>query len=520
MAEFNGSLFQIHRGRNEGMYVRSSLDGTNWTAWREIGGSTPNAASIVAFNGRLYATHRGMDNNIYTVSSADGLTWTPAERASGETSDGFAKTPDAVAMTVFNNRLYQAHRGSNNFIYLRSSTDGSRWTGWQQIDGNTPDAISLATFNNKLYVSHRGLDNGIYTRSFDGANWTAWERAPGDTPDAPAMATFANRLYQIHRGLDNEMYMRSTDGSSWTGWQKQGGATLSAPFMTAFRGRFYQTHQGTDDNIYTRSSTDAATWTNWVNGNGSTPVDRAATLTEPNDRLTELVNKPSSLNIDEIGEYRRLVAQRPQGERTQWYRKLQDKTPFFNQRNNRSPGNIADAMCNVTALANCLTYLGIKNPNPSMQFEDYLERLRVNKRYGSREVWTTLARLAKDLGADPVDKGSGITSISFNAEQIKSALDAGYVVMGSIRLKHSAKHKEMRHIVRYQGYDASGFIVDDPFGRATDGTVPYGQKTTYKTQNKKNSDGEDQEGNNNRWDWRFAQRVGRHFLIIRPGSLP
>ena len=237
--------------------------------------------AMASLNGRLYQSHRGYDNNIYTRSSTDGINWT------NWNNNGGGSTLNAPSLAAFNGRLYQSHRGSDNNIYTHSSTDGVNWSAWAQSGGTTQSAPTLAAVNGKLYQSHRGYDNNIYTRSStDGVNWSGWMQAGGSTPTAPALAGYNSRLYQTHRGFDaNKMYTRSsTDGMNWTGWAESGGSTPSYPTIAEFNGRLYQTHRGYDSNlIYTRSSTDGVNWTGWTSINRSTPT--APSMTAFNGRL-------------------------------------------------------------------------------------------------------------------------------------------------------------------------------------------------------------------------------------------
>jgi hypothetical protein len=236
---------------------------------------------MASLNGRLYQSHRGNDNNIYTRSSTDGINWT------NWNNNGGGATLNAPSLAAFNGRLYQSHRGYDNNIYTRSSSDGVNWSGWAQSGGATQSAPTLAAVNGRLYQSHRGFDNNIHTRSStDGVNWSGWVQSGGGTPTAPTLAAYNGRLYQSHRGFDgNKMYTRSsTDGMNWTGWAESGGATPSYPTMAEFNGRLYQTHRGYDSNlIYTRSSTDGVNWTGWTSINRSTPT--AASMTAFNGRL-------------------------------------------------------------------------------------------------------------------------------------------------------------------------------------------------------------------------------------------
>ncbi|MBO1053916.1 MAG: hypothetical protein HEQ25_18520, partial [Dolichospermum sp. DET73] len=61
-----------------------------------------------------------------------------------------------VAMEVFNNRIYQSVRGTDNGIYNRSSADGTNWTAWQNFGGATLGGPDLEVFNGRLYQTVRG----------------------------------------------------------------------------------------------------------------------------------------------------------------------------------------------------------------------------------------------------------------------------------------------------------------------------------------------------------------------------
>jgi hypothetical protein len=86
-------------------------------------------------------------------------------------------------MELFNNRIYQSVRGTDNGIYNRSSVDGTTWTAWQNFGGATLADPELEVFNGKLFQAVQGTDNAIYTRySSNGTNWNVWEERGGLTP--------------------------------------------------------------------------------------------------------------------------------------------------------------------------------------------------------------------------------------------------------------------------------------------------------------------------------------------------
>ncbi len=553
MSIFGNKLFQTVRGMDNSIYTRSTADGTKWTTWTKTDdfGKTPSAVSMSIFGNKLFQAHRGTDNSIYTRSTADGTTWTNWAK-----TDDLGKTPSAVSMSIFGNKLFQAVRGVDNSIYTRSTADGTTWTNWAKTDdlGKTPSAVSMSTFGNKLFQTVQGMDNSIHTRSTaDGKTWTTWKKtddlgktlteAEDITDNLPLEQYRWQAVYYNNNSLTGAPVFGRVEGNA-TGFSNSWGSggpgigvgndNFSARYTGAFKfeaaqytfkpnaddgfriwidGKLYHDAWNTPSQKTFQLGLSAGVHNIKVEYRELTGNAQAQFSWEKVDRLTLLTQKSSLLTIDEINEYRKLVSQKPESDRAQWYKKLQDKTPYFNQRNNQTPGVSGDIMCNVTALANCLTYVGIKNPIPTMQFEDYLEKYRKDKGYGSRESWKTLSDIARDLGALPDDKsGFGTTNGSFDANQIKRALDRGSAVMVSVVANG------IGHIVRFQGYDDNGFIVDDPFGRATDGQGSYqsanGPAPTYKTLNSKTGDGEEQVGSNNKWSWDYAKKNSSFFLVI------
>ncbi|MEG4634482.1 C39 family peptidase [Microcoleus sp. AR_TQ3_B6] len=276
---------------------------------------------------------------------------------------------------------------------------------------------------------------------------------------------------------------------------------------------------------------------NWLHtGSGTFTLNSSPT---PN-RLNQLGSK-SSLTIDEIQEYRGLVTQRPQSERAGLYRTLQYKVPYFNQRDNASTERgkrIGDVMCNVTSLASCLTALGIKNPNPSKQFEDVLEdRLRANpSRYPSsgvfnaRYIWDNLSQLARDLGVASSGtqymQGFSSTNTTFFQNFVRnnweSALQQGKTIMAGVNTTQPG------HIVKVIDIDwnRGGIVVDDPYGQAQNsslndykrfnytGTLNTTSRGSVNTQQGQNENGI---GNDNFWSWSYCAEVFGDTWYLRLG---
>jgi Peptidase_C39 like family len=513
MAEVGGKLYQTHRGTDNGIYIASSNNGKDWSGWEKLPGATENAPAIVNLRGTAYIAHRGLDNRIYFAS------YDNAKAGRWQALPNGGVTPDALAMVEHRGKIYMAHRGQDNGIYLASSSDGVNWNRWSKLAGETPDAIAMAVSQGKLYLAHRGMGNQIFTAWLEGDSdrFSGWKQQAGTTPDSLSLTDFNGKLYAMHRGINNHMYISSlSNGQNWDSWKELPGETPSAPFIRAFQDKLYATHQGKSDQIFLGAINSNGSFIGWQERGGSTPID--------GNRLTQLAQKPGILSSEEIREYRQLVGQKPEAERTEWYRQLQPKIQFFNQLNNESSyydrfGLVNKwNMCGVTSLSGALTYLGVKNPKPGMQFEDALEVIRREQKFtpkdGGAESWKALGELSGYFGVTSRQVDGGLTDSRIN--DIKAALDRGASVILGIRKDY------MGHLVRIQGYDSTGFIIDDPFGDATQGFVngidkgePY---TTYKVRNTSNNDSETQFGNNSKWSWNFTKGLAVRYLVLEQGS--
>lgn len=255
----------------------------------------------------------------------------------------------------------------------------------------------------------------------------------------------------------------------------------------------------------------------------------------------------SELPTDAIQKFRKFIAQRPEQERILMYRFLQGRTKFFNQHNNESRRSDdygqarPNQMCGVTTLANVLTYLGARNPNPGKQFENALEDLRRNPKLhsklqlpwtafrkglddngvvGGSEVWGVLGYFSTYFGAKAgVDDYYELGNLNDDRiSKIKAALDQGSGVLLGINMPDSLTTpgpNRRGHIVRIQGYDDTGFIIDDANGNVSTGS--YTENT--KVEGNDSYDSISQPGNNNKWTYAFTKRHSKHSFIIHEGTV-
>ena len=244
------------------------------------------------------------------------------------------------------------------------------------------------------------------------------------------------------------------------------------------------------------------------------------------DRLIEIWNayfrsegfktleQAEELTPKEIREYRNYIKALPEEERADWYLELQKKVPYHNQRDNESLATevdidknkwlkdgeaIGDIMCNLTSEAMCLEMLGIEFPCGEYdsncveygQFEDYLECLRLSKKYGHRGECRTRKELATLLGVQQKWVKVNSNKIDVIERLLSEALKDGRSILISA---------SFGHIVRLQAITNEGLVVDDPYGKVYDfsksGATPkYYIKNAYDQRNGNRL------GADNLWTW-------------------
>ncbi|MEB3831682.1 M23 family metallopeptidase, partial [Phormidium sp. CCY1219] len=191
----------------------------------------------------LFQTHRGLDNRIATRYSSDGQNWSAWKKEN---------IPNEVTyyqpvVAKLNGVAYQSHVGKDKKIYTRSSTNGINWTAWKSANVSNEEtnyAVAMTALNGRLYQSHVGKDKKIYTRSStNGINWTAWKSANVSNEEAygdPWLEAFNGKLYQYHIGKEGYLYMRSSnDEQNWSAWKRMGNARTHFPEKKDGGGKYY-----------------------------------------------------------------------------------------------------------------------------------------------------------------------------------------------------------------------------------------------------------------------------------------
>ncbi len=239
--ECGGKLHTVVRGTGDSLWYGyvDRFDG-RFRGWVPLSGSTPSkpdlAAAFSVNTCKLYLVVRGTDSGIY-LNVNDGSSWTGWRQLPGSTSDG-------PAIAILGGTLHIVARGAAPTTTLwhgRMDIATGNWLGWVQLSGSTPSTPDLAAdeTNGALYLAVRGAsDNYVWIRKWTAASgWGAWTPlTDGATSNGPAVTV----------GWDGKLHLLvvDTNGSSmwyrnmniatgtWSAWSPMPGSTSATPTLT------------------------------------------------------------------------------------------------------------------------------------------------------------------------------------------------------------------------------------------------------------------------------------------------
>jgi len=172
MAFTGTSLCLMHRGTNNGIYQTCSNDGWNFPGWQQTDGWTIDAPVMAFSNGRLYQGHRGLYNNLYTRFSVDGGNTFTSWRDVGRTSDQSFSMTNFFDGTNLNLCLLHKGNGQDRQMYQGCTKDGNTWGAWNRAIGETINAPATTQTLGKIWWAHRGNDNNMYLKYSNSASGT------------------------------------------------------------------------------------------------------------------------------------------------------------------------------------------------------------------------------------------------------------------------------------------------------------------------------------------------------------
>lgn len=142
------------------------------------------------------------------------------------------------------------------------------------------------------------------------------------------------------------------------------------------------------------------------------------------------------------------------------------RIPYFSQLDNLYNPT---GSCNVTSIAMCLHYLGLRSKNPKTQLEDELYQYCIDKGL-SRHSPIDLAKVVKDYGFKD----------DFKANAKWTEVKA-WLLKGNPIVVHGY-FTNFGHIVVIRGFNQRGWIVNDPYGEwwaSGYDTNASGERLTY-----------------------------------------
>ena len=313
---FNGQLYQF-KTENDQLYQRRSLDGVSWitsntagqttdgNGWRSIGSNIGSNAQAVVLNKKLYLVIREKSSSkIITNSSGDGINW------GAWTAIGALTTPNEPSAIVFDNQI---------FVTVRSATDNAIQTAVGVISGNSvsfggfsffggvsQDKITQNVLDGRLFQTVRSDGNLMYVRSSsNGTGWTNWNNYTGGTTYKPIDSiTYKGKLIQAMTSSDSaaNLHNRTVDVNGASSYQYVQIATDYPVSFQIYQDTLYQRviEKGSSPlKIQSRATTDGTNWTGWSEISELTSLVKPVTI----DRQSKVVktitscNKPNTLSL-------------------------------------------------------------------------------------------------------------------------------------------------------------------------------------------------------------------------------
>jgi hypothetical protein len=256
-------------------------------------------------------------------------------------------------------------------------------------------------------------------------------------------------------------------------------------------------------------------------GGPPTPPQPAQPPSPQNFSAGALDIRPGAMSPEEIRALRQQIGQlADEVQRGDHFEALQAAVTYASQRDNRATQNGArietrsGAMCNLTSLAMALSYLGIPNPDPGQQYEDALEYVRQRRGLPARTEVRGWGGVAEAMGArvQMIIGTDIVAGRDWFFQNVRPALRRGHAVMMSIT----------GHIVRVQGMNDQGLIVDDPAGASRLGPgrqFSFARSNGYDAPNQR-------VGENHLWSWPEVAQHNTHWVaallppsgVLGPGA--
>jgi outer membrane protein assembly factor BamB len=252
------NLAIVARGADNSIWYRIS-DGSTWTDWTNLIGSTSVEPATAIFQGNLY------------IAAIDGSThiWLSSVDLDTQVWSGWSMWPNTYASSVTfassDNYLAILARGTDNSIWYRIN-DGSNWSDWINLVGSTTIEPAVAIFQDKLYIAAIDGSTHIWLSNINLNTqvWSGWNMWQGTYASSVTFAASTDNLAIVARGVDNSIWYRVYDGSNWNDWTNLIGSTVIEPAAAIYQGQLYIAAIDGSSHIWLSSiDLDTQAWSGW-----------------------------------------------------------------------------------------------------------------------------------------------------------------------------------------------------------------------------------------------------------------
>ncbi|SNT48983.1 hypothetical protein SAMN05216276_105031 [Streptosporangium subroseum] len=197
-ARNGGRLLRVWRANDNTSAIWASF-GENGTAFRVDGATSWASPTVVPWGNSGFALfHTGTNGRIYWAIYDDYLNWS-GWHTSGATTQ--LSTPVSVTQLGAGSReLYMAYRSGSDFGMWGSFFNGTDWQNSQNLGGSTYSwpAVTWNPGSHRLYAAHTGTDNHVYLQWQEyGGTWHGWFSVGGDVNGAPSIAASSTGNMQV-----------------------------------------------------------------------------------------------------------------------------------------------------------------------------------------------------------------------------------------------------------------------------------------------------------------------------------
>jgi hypothetical protein len=189
------------------------LNTYTWSGWSMWQNTYASSVTFAASDDYLAIVARGTDNSIW-YRVYDGSNWTDWVNLVGSTTI-------EPAVAIYQNNLYIAAIDGSTHIWLSSVDLNTQvWSGWSMLPNTYAASVTFASSADKLVIVARALDGSIWYRIFNGSTWTDWTYIIASTTIEPAAAIYQGLLYIAAIDGSNHIWLSTVDlnTQAWSGW--------------------------------------------------------------------------------------------------------------------------------------------------------------------------------------------------------------------------------------------------------------------------------------------------------------